>query len=185
MKQTEIKHYIDYHAVQLPSAKALLILLWRNWKLLLVGFLLGLSLGLYTNSEQIPMYRSTLSMLIQPQTPSMSQVKEGYFFSAKAYRYYETQYRVMKSHEVVSRAVENLGLGQPTDRYEYQLPASMTETIINLLPFKKATVRKKAKTAKVSFNREISAINYIKNGFNLSAVEDSDFIELSFKKPIP
>ncbi len=78
----------------------------NRWLIFLL-MALGLIAGIFKAYSETPVYRAKLSMAVEPTSyRSSSQT----VFDPFAYRFYETQYELLKSRSVAERVVDSLGL---------------------------------------------------------------------------
>ena len=88
--------------------------IWRKHRWLIIGiFLLTvLTVGVWT-SQQVPIYRSSATIMIDPEAPKFLNLPEVTPLGAAAPwdpNYYPTQYEIMKSSAVLSKAIETMKL---------------------------------------------------------------------------
>jgi succinoglycan biosynthesis transport protein ExoP len=89
---------------------------WRKHRWLITGiFLLTvLTVGVWT-AQQIPIYRASATIMIDPEAPKFVNLPEVTPLGAAAPwdpNYYPTQYEIMKSGPVLEKAIEALNLKQ-------------------------------------------------------------------------
>lgn len=73
--------------------------------------LAGLLVGFVKASLELPLYRASVTMVIEPEnagTPGLQMTA----YPVDLWRYYETQYELLKSRAVAAKAVDKLGLLQ-------------------------------------------------------------------------
>lgn len=78
-----------------------------RWSILFL-FIIGCVVGVLKAVNEDPVYRANLTMLVEPSSTQVS----GQFqlFNPQSYRFYETQYEMLRSRTVASKVVENLDL---------------------------------------------------------------------------
>lgn len=77
----------------------------NRWAILLL-MILGCVAGVFKAISETPVYQASLTMAVEPSSSRNSQT----VFDPYAYRFYETQYELIKSRSVAERVVDKLGL---------------------------------------------------------------------------
>lgn len=78
----------------------------NRWAIILF-MLLGCIAGVFKAVSETPVYQASLTMAVEP---SSSRNSSQTVFDPYAYRFYETQYELLKSRSVAERVVDTLGL---------------------------------------------------------------------------
>ncbi len=89
-----------------------------KWSILVLA-LLGAVVGGLKAVSEVPVYRATTTMVVEPDFSSLASAKKGAVVYATAWRFYETQYDLLRSRAVAARVVDKLGLverGTPKPR---------------------------------------------------------------------
>jgi len=86
------------------------ILLRRKWVLVACGMIAAAAALVHTYNTT-PMYRSTLLLQIEPQTDQFLEFQGNISFDAKLdWKYYQTQYDLLRSQSLARRVIDQLGL---------------------------------------------------------------------------
>ncbi|MFT4634928.1 MAG: succinoglycan biosynthesis transport protein ExoP [Chitinophagales bacterium] len=80
----------------------------NRWSILFL-MLIGCIAGVFKAISETPVYQASLTMAVEPSTSRNSSQS---LFDPYAYRFYETQYELLKSRSVAERVVEELDLVQ-------------------------------------------------------------------------
>jgi len=93
-------------------------LLWRGRALVTAAALTGAALGLLTGFLQTPEYRASAMLQIEPPTPLFMSVTDALVGGGSYWQhadFYNTQFRILRSHAVGEKAVRALeSRGKPT-----------------------------------------------------------------------
>jgi len=163
-----------------PILRLLKIYRWP----LLASMLIGALVGMHVSTKQVPMYRSSLSMLVQPQFANSAQVGQGYL-EERSYRYYETQYRIIRSRAVLSRVVDKMSLLDKGKNYPYALNSNMLLILLQKFTSidKDAGTFKKTRIQSLAFNSRDHAVQYIGSNLRLVSSDQTELLELKFSSP--
>ncbi len=80
-----------------------------RWQLLALAGLFAV-LGTVAAFSATPIYRATLTVMIESQTERVAPVQEVYDPGFTSYEYYGTQMELLRSRELIGRVVDKLGL---------------------------------------------------------------------------
>lgn len=92
--------------------------IWRHKIALVLFSILGLLIGLLVSAAATPVYRADLKMVVEEERSKSTNVEGGVVVAYPSWRYYETQYEIIRSRLVAEKAIENLGsvdVDQPID----------------------------------------------------------------------
>lgn len=163
-----------------PTLRLLKIYRWP----LLVSMVIGALVGMHVSTKQVPMYRSSLSMLVQPQFGNSAQVGQGYL-EERSYRYYETQYRIIRSRAVLSRVVDKMSLLDNGSRYSYALNANILLVLFE--KFRSEDQKTKSisneRVKSLSFSSRDKALKFISSNLSLLSSDQTELLELKFSSP--
>ncbi len=84
-----------------------------RWQLLALAGLFAV-LGIVAAFSATPIYRATLTVMIESQTERVAPVQDVYDPGFASYEYYGTQMELLRSRELLGRVVDRLGLA-PTE----------------------------------------------------------------------
>ena len=96
-----------------------------KWGILAL-MLLGLIGGILKAVSETPVYQARLTMAVEP---SMSHQTNINVFDPYAYRFYETQYELLKSRSVAERVVDRLNLVERQDVQRLLVSPSMLRSL--------------------------------------------------------
>ena len=105
----EAPHLLDYWR----------ILRKRRWTVLSI-FVVLFVVVLVGTVRQTPIYRAQATLQIDKENPQIFSFKEIFQFSSDSDEYLETQYKILQSHSLALRVIDELGL----DRQPEFLPRS-------------------------------------------------------------
>jgi polysaccharide biosynthesis transport protein len=82
----------------------------KYWKAVAVVFIIAASVVLYRAYSETPLYLARVQILIEEETKAQAEFKEAYVTYTDPEPYYKTQYRLLRSRELVRRAIKRLNL---------------------------------------------------------------------------
>src|SRR5690348_11367495 len=105
-----------------------------RWQLLALAGLFAV-LGVVAAFSATPIYRATLTVMIESQTERVAPVQDVYDPGFSSYEYYGTQMELLRSRELLGRVVDRLGLASTTP--QPAPPKSLLRRLVSLqwLPF--------------------------------------------------
>lgn len=115
-------------SLALSLADALQIARENRWWILLL-MVLGCLAGSIKAISETPVYRASLTMAVEPRSVASSSQT---LFDPYAFRFYETQYELIKSRSVAQRVVEQLNLVERSSIHQLLVPPSMIKSLINM-----------------------------------------------------
>jgi len=83
----------------------------HKWGILLL-FIFGICAGFYKAVSEVPIYQARLTMSVEP---NVSRAPQQALFDPYAFRFYETQYELLKSRSVARKVVDSLRLAERED----------------------------------------------------------------------
>lgn len=161
----------------LPALRMLWLYKW--W--LLIAALISAAVGLHISTQQTPMYRSKLVMLVQPQFSNLAQVGQGYT-SERSYRYYETQYRIIRSRAVIGRVVSKLKLLDGKS-YTYPGKSNVLLAAVDILVPGGGYAESQVKPRELRFGTADAAVGYINANLRMVSSDQTELLELQFTSP--
>ncbi len=183
-KTINIRDFLNDEGVNSFSIVPMLRVLWLYKWALLISFIVGAGIGLHISTKQTPLYRSSLSMLVQPQFANSAQVGQGYL-DERSYRYYETQYRIIRSRAVLDRVVGKLNL---LDNTIYQYPASrnlFAAFLDKVAPGFNYSTDEAPDYVQLKFASVDAAVANINSHLQLLSSDQTELLELRFSAPDP
>ncbi len=159
-----------------------LVRYWRavnrnKWRIIALVAAVGVLAVLIANSMP-PVYRATATILIEPNKPKIVSIEEAYNIAAGMNReFYQTQFEILKSRELVAKLVKKLNLTehrlfdprrQPPSVWQQWLPDGFFSA-----PAKAAQASPEAVEQRV--------IRAVQGGLNAQLVRNSQLIRVSFE----
>ncbi len=117
----------DSDSLAVTLANLLQIIKDSKWSILLL-MLLGVIGGIFKALSETPVYQASLTMAVEPSSATNSSQA---LFDPYAYRFYETQYELLKSRSVAERVVDKLGLVERESVTSLLVPPSLTQTLLD------------------------------------------------------
>ncbi|GAA6139365.1 polysaccharide biosynthesis tyrosine autokinase [Arenicella sp. 4NH20-0111] len=97
-----------------------------KWSIILLIVLATIG-GVVKALSETPIYQASLTMAVEPSGSSSGTQA---LFDPYAYRFYETQYELLKSRSVAERVVDKLALAERDSVTSLLVPPSLTQTLI-------------------------------------------------------
>ncbi len=97
-----------------------------KWSIITL-IILGVIAGVIRALSETPVYQAKLTMAVEPSTASSGNQA---LFDPYAYRFYETQYELLKSRSVAERVVDRLGLVERESVTSFLVPPSLSQTLV-------------------------------------------------------
>ncbi|MFK7955077.1 MAG: GumC family protein [Lysobacterales bacterium] len=153
---------------------------WRvinkhKWAIIVLTLLATALAALYTQ-RQVPIYRSTATLLIDSSPVRFSPVQDNYASYTDHWLYYQTQYGLIKRRAIGERVVEALELAKPQDS------ATVTETAgfswRDLLP---DALRREQPAPQTQVERVDGLVSWIVGGIEVSPRRNSQLVDVSFQ----
>jgi capsular exopolysaccharide synthesis family protein len=94
--------------------------------IVLIGFGLAAAAGIWS-VLQTPIYQSRATVVIESQAPGGLEKDKSYYHLDNSPEYFQTHFELLKSHQVLRRAVEQLKL---SNRPEYQPQPSLLDKVL-------------------------------------------------------
>lgn len=163
----------------------------ENRWLIIALMILGLIAGVFKAYSETPVYQAKLSMAVEPSSyRSSSQT----VFDPFAYRFYETQYELLKSRSVAERVVDSLGLVERDSVQRLLVRPSVLRSLaqefarltgIKLVSDAPATENKPnlSDAEKASKRQWLSRI--IQGGVNVTGGEKTNLVHVTFNSVDP
>ncbi len=96
--------------------------------------LLGAVIGGLKAMSGVPVYRATVTIVVEPDFSSLASASQGAVVYATAWRFYETQYDLLRSRAVAERVVQKmdlLNLGGPIPRVTFSIIDEIKKLVIS------------------------------------------------------
>lgn len=183
----------DDNDAQLAIRKYLRIAFQYKWSILALA-LLGIGIGAFKAFNSVPIYRASATVAIAPDYSNAIPGQNLNMYYAASWRFYETQFEMIRSRAVAERVVEKLGL---IHRKEVNQPA---EKKPDLLQLAKQTIGLSdpgsAKQTDTDLaldmqspeqleNRKESLAAMIRNGVSVASNDQSQIATVRFESPDP
>ncbi|MGH1542070.1 MAG: GumC family protein [Arenicella sp.] len=170
-------------------------LLQYKWSIVLL-FIIGCIAGALKAINEDPIYRAQLTMLVEPSVSRASN--QPILFNPYGFRFYETQYEMLRSRTVATRVVDNLQLVDRQGLSQILVPPSfgvkLKQTLASL-PFMERiitdvdlSVEKIDQLVTTDLERQQKRnwlVNVIQGGVRVRGTDKSQLIAVSFDSPDP
>ena len=100
----------------------------ENKWIIILSFIFGMGFGIVKAVSETPIFQASLTMAVEPST---SQNSSQAIFDPYAYRFYETQYELLKSRSVAERVVDRLKLIERESVTYLLVPPSIKQSLMN------------------------------------------------------
>ena len=181
---------VDTQSLATTLGNFLQILKENKWLILIIA-VLGMIGGIAKAVSETPIYQARLSMAVEP---SSSRTGGNSVFDPFAYRFYETQYELLKSRTVAERVVDRLGLvDRPSVHKQLVAPSFMRSLIKEFSAFTGINIvneieeqPQKAPTTPVQRARTKAWLtSVIQGGVNVSGGEKTNLVQVTFRSVNP
>ena len=158
---------------------------------ILVLMLLGLVGGILKAVSETPVYQARLTMAVEP---SMSHQTNINVFDPYAYRFYETQYELLKSRSVAERVVDRLGLVEREDVQRLLVPPSTLRSLaievskftgIQLIDEVEVLPKKLDLSSAEAQQKKAWLTSVIQSGVNVSGGDKTNLVQVTFNSVNP
>lgn len=183
---------------QAALAKYLRIGLRYKWSIL-AFVVLGLVVGAVKLATTVPVYRAEATVAIGPDYSNTVPGQNLNLYYAVSWRFYETQYEMIKSRAVAERVVEKLGL---VHRQNVNKPAEETPTLVGLVKeslglgdldipglndtsSRNTELAMDIKSPEQLEQRKESLAAMIRNGVFVGSSDQSEIARVGFQSPDP
>ncbi len=180
-KKINIQDFVGDDQSNAVDLKPLLKLLWLSRWVLLTACILGALLGMHMAGKQTPIYKSTLSMLVQPQFANSAQVGQG-FVEERSFRYYETQYKIIRSRAVLEKAALELGIVGSNSPYKYSKNKNILFEWLSSIYSLPESMMKRSQNA-IQFASIDQAVQYLRDHLQMVSSDQTELLELNFSSP--
>ena len=162
----------------------------NRWGIILMMVLGGLA-GIFKAISETPVYQARLTMAVEP---SNSRSGSTNVFDPFAYRFYETQYELLKSRSVAERVVDRLNLVERDSVQQLLIPPSLTRSLaaeftrisgIQLFEEIKVPERQVDLTPEQAAQKKRWLTGIIQSGVNVSGGEKTNLVRVTFNSINP
>ncbi|NND81201.1 MAG: polysaccharide biosynthesis tyrosine autokinase [Gammaproteobacteria bacterium] len=162
----------------------------NRWVILLVT-LLGCVAGSIKAVSEIPIYEAELTMAVEPSTSASSQSS---VFDPYAFRFYETQYELLRSRSVAERVVDRLNLTERRSVQRLLIAPSLFESLLReftaltgmqLVNRAEQAEELPAQSAAEIAQKKIWLTTIIQNGVNVTGGEKTNLVRVTFRSTNP
>ena len=176
----------------LSGGLASLLEIMRSNRWVIIGFMLvGIIAGSVKAVTEKPIYQAGLTMAVEP---SFMRTNQQSMFDPFAFRFYETQYELLKSRSVAERVVDELGLVDRTSVQDLLIAPSLVKTLayeftkltgIKLIQDSEpaAATLKLNKDERARKKKWLTAI--IQGGVQVSGGEKTNLVQVTFRSTGP
>jgi uncharacterized protein involved in exopolysaccharide biosynthesis len=142
----------------------------------------SLAIGFITTFTTTPIYRATVTIQIDRQEPRIVKTDADPGFQNDTYRFYESQYELLKSRMLVERVVSDLNLVSAPDFLNPPSTSPWRKLRSLILPSGKsgdAATEDKRETSDLE-QRKAAAAGMVQAGLSIDSVRDSNLVRISF-----
>ncbi len=163
----------------------------ENYRLIIVFLILGIIAGIVKALSETPVYQAGLTMVVEPSSAAYS--RQG-VFDPYAFRFYETQYELLKSRSVAERVVDKLKLVERDSLDSLLVAPSFATALFNEIEkvtgyrfTRVAPVYNKAKplTESEALRKKSWLTGVIQSGVGVSGGEKTNLVRVSYKSINP
>lgn len=162
----------------------------NKWAILLL-MILGCLAGVFKAISETPVYRASLTMAVEP---SASRNTSQMMFDPYSYRFYETQYELLKSRSVAERVVDELDLVERDSVQNLLVPPSSLRSLsreiyaltgIELISEAPASNIKTRLTDQQKAAKRAWLTQVIKNGVSVDGGDKTNLVTVRFNSVNP
>lgn len=166
-----------------------------RYKWSILAFLIaGITIGGLKAASSIPIYRAVATIAIGPDISNLVPGQNLNMFYAISWRFYETQYEMLRSRAVAERVVDKLGL---IHRKNVNEPKEKKDSLIDVIkksvgwnqstsePLSNTAVALQILTPEQEKNKRDSLAGMILGGISVKGSEQSQITRVSFESPNP
>lgn len=153
--------------------------------------ILGCVLGVFKAVSEIPVFRATLTMAVEQ---SVSRNSSQMMFDPYSFRFYETQYELIKSRSVAERVVDELDLVERDSVQSLLVPPSTLRSLaaefkkisgIELMSTSPPSISKEKLTAEQKAAKRSWLTQVIKSGVSVRGGDKTNLVTISFNSINP
>ncbi|RMD69473.1 MAG: hypothetical protein D6819_06880, partial [Gammaproteobacteria bacterium] len=162
-------------------------IIYKNrWGILGLAFVVGLLTLLWAYS-MTPIYRATTSLLIEPKPAKFIDIQQGLDAGVDTWRYYKTQYDIIKSRAIAEDVVERLELWKHPLIDPAKQPPKKPWLGIDWRSWLPLSIFPEPAKAKPPSEEALKqrAMGMVMGGLTVSSVRDSQLVKISFDSPDP
>lgn len=163
----------------------------ENRLLIIAVMLLGCIAGVLKAVSEKPVYQAQLSMVVEPSSVRSSTRA---VFDPYAFRFYQTQYQLLKSRSVAERVVNRLQLAERDSIQQMLVPPGMLTSL--MLEIEKITgfelladvppeIIAAPKSPEEIASRTAWLTSIVQNGVNVSGGEKTNLVEVTYQASDP
>jgi succinoglycan biosynthesis transport protein ExoP len=161
-----------------------LVRYWRaiarnKWRILALVAAVGILAQMFASGLP-PVYRASATILVEASKPKIVSIEEVYSATAGAREYYQTQFEILKSRELVTKLVRQLKL---VEHPQFKPGARAPAFYEKWLP--KGALGKESGPAPSAEQVERGTIGAVQAGISLQLVRNSQLIRISFDSQDP
>ncbi len=159
-----------------------------KWSIIAMA-LLGAIIGGLKAMSGVPVYRATVTMVVEPDFSSLASATPGAAIYATAWRFYETQYDLLRSRAVAERVVKKMDLVDrrgPRPRAAFSIIDEMKKLIVSSVDknTERNEVERSLSVRQEKAKREASAA-FIQGGVSVNGGDKSQLVYVSFDSTDP
>lgn len=163
----------------------------NRWGIIIL-MVLGCLAGVFKALSETPVYQARLTMAVEP---AVYRASSQSVFDPFAFRFYETQYELLKSRSVAERVVERLNLVEEDAVQALLVPPSFLYTLAEefsgltgvrlIKEVQPVPTRRKELSAKEAAQKKAWLTAIIQGGVNVSGGEKTNLVQVTFNSVNP
>ena len=165
---------------------------WRVLKkhrfVILLMVALGLMIGVWVAITRVPIYQAKATLVIEPEQANLTSVEGAVIFAGPSWRFYETQYQLLRSRLVAQRAAQKLpDKSDPpstTDGPQFGPGQWWAEikALLSLRPANSAQDKTRTLANEVTRHR---LTHTVQQGIGVQGDDNSELVVVSYDSPNP
>lgn len=163
----------------------------NRWAIIIL-MVLGCIAGIFKALSETPVYQARLTMAVEP---AVYRASSQSVFDPFAFRFYETQYELLKSRSVAERVVERLNLVEEDSVQALLVPPSLLNTLAEefagltgvrlIKEVQPEPTRNKELSAQEAAQKKAWLTSIIQGGVNVSGGEKTNLVQVTFNSVNP
>jgi capsular exopolysaccharide synthesis family protein len=163
----------------------------NRWSIILMMILGGFG-GVFKAVSEIPVYRASLTMAVEPSSSGRNSAQS--LFDPYAFRFYETQYELLKSRSVAERVVDELKLVERADVQALLIPPTALRSLaiefeaitgISLLKNPQPSAKRTQLTEVESQRKRAWLTRIVQGGVNVTGGKKTNLVDVRFNSINP
>src|SRR5262249_54762448 len=152
--------------------------------LIMVCFIVALAIGFVITFTTTPIYRATVSIQIDRQAPKIVRTDTPDADYGDTYRYYQTQYDLLRSRMLAERVASDLNLASESGFVNPPSSSAWKKLRSLILPSANTKAGSKDEGSAGSLEqRKAAAVGMVQGGLSIEPIPNSNLLKISFDSP--